>query len=244
MPEVTVKSLADTVKVPVARLLQQMQEAGLPHNAEADLVSDEQKQQLLVHLKNAHGQTAGAPKRVTVKRRMSGTLRTGKGGRGPAVKVEMRRKAQLCQAPGRSASCSRTQAGGGRERGRTHSRGGSAAPGSRAGTPAGGTTPGCRRGASGPRKPSSSAPGARPRSWPRVRPRKPKRPLVPRQRKPSKTRRRPLRKPPPRRKPLPAPPRVAIVAPPARGRPAAAIVATRRAATTSATVAPAAASFP
>ncbi len=99
MPEVTVKSLADTVKVPVGRLLQQMQEAGLPHSAEADLVSDEQKQQLLVHLKNAHGQTAGAPKRVTVKRRMSGTLRTGKGGRGPAVKVEMRRKRSYVKRP-------------------------------------------------------------------------------------------------------------------------------------------------
>ena len=35
MAKVTVKQLAETVKVPVDRLLKQMQEAGLSHSADA-----------------------------------------------------------------------------------------------------------------------------------------------------------------------------------------------------------------
>ena len=44
MAEVTVKQLADTVGAPVERLLKQMQEAGLSHQTEGDVVSEEQKQ--------------------------------------------------------------------------------------------------------------------------------------------------------------------------------------------------------
>ena len=76
MPEVTVKSLADTVEVSVARLLQEMQEAGLPHNDEADLVSEEQKRQLLVHLReskvrvrrNPRGRPAGLEQVLAARR--------------------------------------------------------------------------------------------------------------------------------------------------------------------------------
>ena len=57
MVEVTVKQLADTVGAPVERLLKQMQEAGLSHQAEGDVVSEEQKQVLLGFLKRGHGET-------------------------------------------------------------------------------------------------------------------------------------------------------------------------------------------
>lgn len=40
MTQVTVKQLADEVKTPVERLLQQMREAGLPHTAADEGVSD------------------------------------------------------------------------------------------------------------------------------------------------------------------------------------------------------------
>ena len=44
MTKVTVKQLAESVKVPVDRLVKQMQEAGLKHNSDADLVSEDEKQ--------------------------------------------------------------------------------------------------------------------------------------------------------------------------------------------------------
>ncbi len=93
MADVTVKQLSDTVRVPVDRLLKQMQDAGLPHGKEDDLVSDEQKGQLLRHLRASHGESsASEPKKVTLTRKTTRTLRAGKAGRGSAVKVEMRRK--------------------------------------------------------------------------------------------------------------------------------------------------------
>lgn len=93
MADVTVKQLSDTVRVPVDRLLKQMQDAGLPHGKEDDLVSDEQKGQLLRHLRASHGEASAAePKKVTLTRKTTRTLRAGKAGRGSAVKVEMRRK--------------------------------------------------------------------------------------------------------------------------------------------------------
>ena len=54
MAKVTVKQLAETVKVPVDRLLKQMQEAGLSHSADDDAVAEEEKQQLLAHLQKFH----------------------------------------------------------------------------------------------------------------------------------------------------------------------------------------------
>ena len=93
MADVTVKQLSDTVRVPVDRLLKQMQDAGLTHSKEDDLVSDEQKGQLLRHLRASHGEaSASEPKKVTLTRKTTRTLRAGKAGRGSAVKVEMRRK--------------------------------------------------------------------------------------------------------------------------------------------------------
>ena len=47
MPEKTVELLAETLGVPVARLLQQMQEAGLPQNKPGEAVTDENQKILL-----------------------------------------------------------------------------------------------------------------------------------------------------------------------------------------------------
>ena len=52
MSEVTVKQLADVVKTPVDKLLEQLSEAGLTFNSADEMVSDEQKMQLLDHLRN------------------------------------------------------------------------------------------------------------------------------------------------------------------------------------------------
>ena len=92
MAEVTVKQLSETTGVAVDKLLQQMREAGLSQNDEADVVSDEDKQGLLAFLKgdlNATS-TSVSPKKITLKRRAQSTLKVGRGGH--SVKVETRRK--------------------------------------------------------------------------------------------------------------------------------------------------------
>jgi len=56
MSEVKVKQFADIVGIPVARLLTQLGEAGLPEKVENDMISDEEKQKLLEFLRGSHGQ--------------------------------------------------------------------------------------------------------------------------------------------------------------------------------------------
>ncbi len=93
MANVTAKQLAETIGTPVDRLLQQMQEAGLPQKNEEDIVNEDQKQELLSHLKKSHGETESAPKKITLKRRTLSTLKTGgSAGRGRTVNVEVRKK--------------------------------------------------------------------------------------------------------------------------------------------------------
>ena len=92
MAEVTVKQLADTVGAPVERLLKQMQEAGLSHKTEGDVVSEEQKQVLLGFLKRGHGESEKPAEKITLKRKSTGTLKSGQGRTGRDVTVEVRRK--------------------------------------------------------------------------------------------------------------------------------------------------------
>ena len=93
MVDVTVEKLAEIVGTPEDRLLNQMQEAGLPHSAAGDTVTDAQKQVLLSHLKASHGAVAEAPKKITLKRRTLSTLKSsGSAGRGRVVNVEVRKK--------------------------------------------------------------------------------------------------------------------------------------------------------
>lgn len=94
MAEVTVAKLAEIVGAPVDRLLTQMQEAGLKHNAAGDAVSDDEKQTLLAYLKRSHGDTGSTPKKITLKRKVTTQLKTSAGqGRGAkTVNVEVRKK--------------------------------------------------------------------------------------------------------------------------------------------------------
>jgi len=91
MADVTVKELADVVGTSTDRLLSQMKEAGLPQSSETDTVNDEQKQSLLAFLKKSHGEADAAPKKITLKRKVTTTLKTGQGGK-KAVNIEVRKK--------------------------------------------------------------------------------------------------------------------------------------------------------
>jgi len=93
MAQVTVEQLAKTVGTAVDRLLSQMKEAGLPHLAADEMVSEEDKQTLLAHLKRSHGESADAPRKITLKRKKVSTLRaTGSGSGKRTVNVEVRKK--------------------------------------------------------------------------------------------------------------------------------------------------------
>jgi translation initiation factor IF-2 len=98
MADVTVKQLADTVGTPVDRLLRQMNEAGLPHKSEDEMVTEEQKKTLLSHLQRSHGAADEAPKKITLKRKSTGTLKAGQGRSGRNVTVEVRRKRTYVKA--------------------------------------------------------------------------------------------------------------------------------------------------
>ena len=69
MAQVTVQQLAEVVGASSERLLTQMKEAGLPHSAPDEAVSDEDKQTLLKYLKRSHGEATEQPKRITLKRK-------------------------------------------------------------------------------------------------------------------------------------------------------------------------------
>ena len=93
MAEVTVAQLAEVVGIPVETLLQQMRDAGLSHAGAEESVSDNEKQQLLSHLKKSHGEQAEEPKKITLKRKSVSKLKvSGSSGRSKTVNVEVRKK--------------------------------------------------------------------------------------------------------------------------------------------------------
>ncbi len=92
MAEVTVSELAKSVGASVERLLKQMKEAGLNHQSPEAVVSDTEKQRLLSFLKTSHGESSTVPKKITLKRKTTTTLRTGSGSGRKTVNVEVRKK--------------------------------------------------------------------------------------------------------------------------------------------------------
>ncbi len=96
MADVTISELAEVVGVSVDKLLSQIKEAGLPHTNADELISNDDKNTLLVFLRRSHGNreaTAAAPKKITLKRKTLGTLKSAStSGRGKTVNVEVRKK--------------------------------------------------------------------------------------------------------------------------------------------------------
>jgi len=98
MAEVTVAQFAEVLKVPVDKLLSQLDEAGIKVKGSDDKISEDAKLELLTHLRRSHGQddtlaTAAAPRRITLKRKSQSELRlSGVQGRSRTVSVEVRQK--------------------------------------------------------------------------------------------------------------------------------------------------------
>ncbi|MDT4804253.1 Translation initiation factor IF-2 [compost metagenome] len=89
MTQVTVKELAQVVDTPVERLLLQMREAGLPHTSAEQVVTDNEKQALLAHLKSSHGERVEEPRKITLQRKTTTTLRVAGS---KTINVEVRKK--------------------------------------------------------------------------------------------------------------------------------------------------------
>jgi translation initiation factor IF-2 len=98
MADVTVAQFADVLKVPVEKLLAQLDEAGIKVKGSEDTISEDAKLELLTHLRRSHGQedtttTTAAPRRITLRRKSQSELKlAGAQGRSRTVNVEVRRK--------------------------------------------------------------------------------------------------------------------------------------------------------
>ncbi|MBK1691459.1 translation initiation factor IF-2 [Ectothiorhodospira mobilis] len=94
MTDVTVKQLSEVVGTPVERLLEQLSEAGVPVADPDQLVTEEQKMQLLEHLRKAHGRSEeNGGRRITLRRRSTTELKvSGAQGRSKTVSVEVRKR--------------------------------------------------------------------------------------------------------------------------------------------------------
>ena len=94
MADVTVSQFAEVLKVPVERLLTQLDEAGIRVSGADDTISDEAKMELLTFLRRAHGRgDDAAPRKITLKRKSQGEIKVASPqGRARTVNVEVRRK--------------------------------------------------------------------------------------------------------------------------------------------------------
>ena len=98
MAEVTVSQFAEVLKVPVDRLLVQLDQAGIKVSGPNDRISDDAKLELLTHLRRSHGgSSAGssnaAPSKITLSRKTQQEIKLSSGqGRARTVNVEVRTK--------------------------------------------------------------------------------------------------------------------------------------------------------
>ena len=89
MPNVTVKQYADVIGIPVERLLEQLQEAGLPERSSEDMINDNEKSELLGYLRRKHGKNATSePRKITLRRKSVSEIKVpaSTSGRGAANK--------------------------------------------------------------------------------------------------------------------------------------------------------------
>ena len=98
MADVTVTQFADVLKVPVDKLLSQLEDAGIKVGGSEDIISDEAKMELLTYLRRSHGMDEGneekaIPKKITLKRKSQTELKLASTqGRSRTVNVEVRKK--------------------------------------------------------------------------------------------------------------------------------------------------------
>ena len=88
MSDTTVKQLATLVGISAEQLLAQMTSAGIEKSSSDDVVTDEEKQKLLAHIRSGQAKVSAEPAKVTLRRKSTSTIKGGAG----AVNVEVRKK--------------------------------------------------------------------------------------------------------------------------------------------------------
>src|SRR5690606_4631337 len=95
MADVTVAQFADVLKVPVEKLLAQLEQAGISVAGADDKISDEAKMEQHTHLRSSNGTASvdAAPRKITLKRKTQSELKLASPqGRARTVNVEVRVK--------------------------------------------------------------------------------------------------------------------------------------------------------
>ncbi|WP_028770158.1 translation initiation factor IF-2 [Silanimonas lenta] len=97
MSEVTVRSLAKVLNLPVEKLLEQLSQAGMQFTGPDQVVSSTEKMKLLGFLRRTHGKEEkpadeAGPKRITLQRRKVEEITVGGGKSKATVAVEVRQK--------------------------------------------------------------------------------------------------------------------------------------------------------
>ena len=95
MSEVTVRELAEVVGIPVDRLLAQLGKSGLPHTDADQRLNEQDKAQLLGHLRQLHDGAdtdVSAPRKITLKRKSVNELKVSTQGRKKTITVEVRKR--------------------------------------------------------------------------------------------------------------------------------------------------------
>ena len=93
MTDKSIQELAVSVGLPVAKLLDQVREAGLPQKQAEDKISTEQQGVLVNHLKKSHGQDTSQAGQITLKRTTTSTAKVAStSGKAKTINVEIRKK--------------------------------------------------------------------------------------------------------------------------------------------------------
>ena len=76
MPEVTIRQYAEVIGISVDRLIEQLEEAGLVHKSADEVISDNEKTELLSYLRRKHGKDEKSePRKITLKRKTISELK-------------------------------------------------------------------------------------------------------------------------------------------------------------------------
>ena len=116
MAETTVRELADSVGIPINRLLAHLGESGLPHTGADERINDQEKAQLFTHLRRLHGKGGAepvAPRKITLRRKSVSELRIASPqGRRKTVTVETRGRRSYAPGAGPRIDSGVAAAGG------------------------------------------------------------------------------------------------------------------------------------
>ncbi len=101
MGKMNVAQFAGELGLPVELLLEQLQSAGVSKQKETDTISEQDKSQLLEHLRGAHG--AGKNKITLVRRETTAIKKADSSGKSRTIQVEVRKKRTVAPAAAQAA---------------------------------------------------------------------------------------------------------------------------------------------